>query len=114
MKGASLAAIAAANKVTVMNAVDLTIENPSVPNAGFEPKVVGLAFSSKAGVVSKPIEGNSGVYVIATKAVTKAPAIKKYDDFIAKVKQQAVGNSGRFMQALKEDADIVDNRADFY
>ena len=114
MKGASLAAIAASNKVTVMNAVDLTIENPSVPNAGFEPKVVGLAFSSKAGVVSKPIEGNSGVYVIATKAVTKAPAIKKYDDFIAKVKQQAVGNSGRFMQALKEDADIVDNRADFY
>ena len=114
MKGASLVAIAAANKVTVMNAVDLTIENPSVPNAGFEPKVVGLAFSSKAGVVSKPIEGNSGVYVIATKAVTKAPAIKKYDDFIAKVKQQAVGNSGRFMQALKEDADIVDNRADFY
>jgi peptidyl-prolyl cis-trans isomerase D len=114
MKGASLAAIAASNKVTVMNAVDLTIENPSVPNAGYEPKVVGLAFSSKAGVVSKPIEGNSGVYVIATKAVTKAPAIKKYDDFIAKVKQQAVGNSGRFMQALKEDADIVDNRADFY
>jgi peptidyl-prolyl cis-trans isomerase D len=114
MKGASLAAIAASNKVTVMNAVDLTIENPSVPNAGYEPRVVGLAFSSKAGVVSKPIEGNSGVYVIATKAVTKAPAIKKYDDFIAKVKQQAVGNSGRFMQALKEDADIVDNRADFY
>ena len=114
MKGASLAAIAASNKVTVMNAVDLTIENPSVPNAGYEPKVVGLAFSSKVGKVSKPIEGNSGVYVIATKAVAKAPAIKKYDDFIAKVKQQAVGNSGRFMQALKEDADIVDNRADFY
>jgi len=114
MKGASLVAIAAANKVTVMNAVDLTIENPSVPNAGYEPKVVGLAFSSKAGVVSKPIEGNSGVYVIATKAVTKAPAIKKYDDFIAKVKQQAVGNSGRFMEALKKDADIIDNRADFY
>ena len=114
MKGASLAAIAASNKVTVMNAVDLTIENPSVPNAGYEPKVVGLAFSSKAGQVSKPIEGNSGVYVIATKVVTKAPAIKKFDDYIAKVKQQAVGNSGRFMQALKEDADIVDNRADFY
>lgn len=114
MNGSSLAAIAASNKVTVMNAVDLTIENPNVPGAGFEPKVVGMAFSSKAGQVSKPIEGNSGVYVIATKAVTKAPAINKFDDFIAKVKQQAVGNSGRFMQALKEDADIKDNRADFY
>ena len=114
MKGASLAAIAATNKVAVMNAVDLTAENPNVPGAGFEPKVVGMAFTSKAGQVSKPISGNSGVYVIVTKVVTKAPAIQKYDDFIAKVKQQAVGNSGRFMQALKDDADIKDNRADFY
>jgi peptidyl-prolyl cis-trans isomerase D len=97
-----------------MNAVDLTIENPSVPNAGFEPKVVGLAFSSKANVISKPIEGNSGEYVIVTRTVTKAPALKKFDDYVAKVKQQAVGNSGRFMQALKDDADIKDNRADFY
>lgn len=114
MKGSSLAAIAAANKVTVMNAVDLTIENPSVPNAGFEPKVVGFAFSSKLNVVSKPIEGNSGEYVIVSRKVTKAPAIKKFDDYVTKVKQQAVGNSGRFMQALKDDADIEDNRADFY
>lgn len=114
MKGSSLAAIAAANKVTVMNAVDLTIENPSVPNAGFEPKVVGFAFSSKLNVVSKPIEGNSGEYVIVSRKVTKAPAFKKFDDYVTKVKQQAVGNSGRFMQALKDDADIEDNRADFY
>ncbi|QBZ97479.1 peptidylprolyl isomerase [Flavobacterium sangjuense] len=114
MKGASLAAIAASNKVAPMNAVDLTVESPNVPGAGFEPKVVGMAFTSKAGVVSKPIQGNSGVFVIATKVVTKAPAIKKYDDYTAKVKQQAVGNSGRFMQALKDDADIEDNRANFY
>lgn len=114
MTGASLAAIAGTNKVTVMNAVDLTIENPNVPGAGFEPKVVGMAFSSKAGQVSKPIEGNSGVYVIATKAVTKAPAIQKYDDYIAKVRQQVVNYSGRVMPALKNDADIKDNRADFY
>jgi peptidyl-prolyl cis-trans isomerase D len=114
MKGASLADIAAANKVNVMNAVDLTVEVPNVPGAGFEPKVVGMAFTSKVNTVSKPIDGNSGVYVIVTKTVTKAPAIKKFDDFIAKVKQQAVANSGRFMQALKNDADIEDNRADFY
>lgn len=114
MKGASLAAIAATSKVAVMNAVDLTVESPNVPGAGFEPKVVGMAFTSKVSVVSKPIEGNSGVFVFATKVVTKAPAIQKYDDYTAKVKQQAVGNSARFMQALKDDADIVDNRANFY
>ncbi|UPT69435.1 MAG: SurA N-terminal domain-containing protein [Flavobacterium sp. JAD_PAG50586_2] len=114
MKGASLDAIAASNKVAVMNAVDITIENPSLQGAGFEPKVVGLAFSAKAGQVSKPIEGNSGVYVINTKAVTKAPAIQKYDDYINKVKQQVTNYSGRVMPALKNDAEIEDNRADFY
>lgn len=114
MKGASLAAIAAANKVAVMNAVDVTIENPNLVGAGFEPKVVGLAFTSKAGQVSKSIEGNSGVYVISTKVVTKAPKIPKYDDYINKMKQQVVNYSGRVMPALKNDADIQDNRADFY
>jgi peptidyl-prolyl cis-trans isomerase D len=114
MNGSSLAAIAAANKVTVLNAIDLTIESPNVPNAGFEPKVVGLAFSSKVGQVSKPIEGNAGVYVIATKVVTKALPLKSHVDYVNKVKQQVTSYSGRVMPALKEDADIKDNRADFY
>jgi peptidyl-prolyl cis-trans isomerase D len=114
MKGASLDAIAQNNKVAVMNAVDLTIENPNVPGAGFEPKVVGMAFTSKVGAVSKPIEGNSGVYVVNTKVVTKAPKIQKYDDYITKIKQQVTNYSGRVMPALKNDADIEDNRADFY
>lgn len=114
IKGSSLEAIAAANKVTVMNAVDLSIENPSLPGAGFEPKVVGTAMSSKVGQLSKPITGNSGVYVIVTKADTKAPAIKSYDEYVNKLKQQVASYSGRVIQALKENADIEDNRAEFY
>jgi peptidyl-prolyl cis-trans isomerase D len=114
LNGATLEAMATANKVTVMNAPDLSIENPSIPNAGYEPKVVGSAFTSKVGQVSKPIVGNSGVYVIVTKAVTKAPAIQNYDEYVAKVDQQVAGYSGRVIQALKENADIEDNRAEFY
>jgi peptidyl-prolyl cis-trans isomerase D len=114
MTGSSLAAIAASNKVSIMNAVDLTIENAAVPGAGFEPKVVGTAFTSKAGQLSKTIDGNSGVYILVTKTVFKAPALPKYTDYVNKLKPQAVGNAGRFMQALKNDADIQDNRADFY
>ncbi|WP_293873992.1 peptidylprolyl isomerase [Flavobacterium sp.] len=114
MKGTSLAAIATTNKVTVMNAVDLTIENPNIAGGGFEPKVVGLSFSSKAGQLSKPIDGNSGEFVIVTKVVTKAPAIKKYDEYVNKIKPQVANYSGRVLPALKNDADIKDNRADFY
>jgi peptidyl-prolyl cis-trans isomerase D len=114
MTGSSLAAIAASNKAAVVNAVDLTLESPAVPGAGFEPKVVGSAFTSKAGQISKPIDGNAGVYVLVTKTVTKAPALPKYTDYVNKLKPQATGNAGRFMQALKNEADIQDNRADFY
>ena len=114
LKGNSLDAIAAANKVTVQNAIDLTIENPNLPNAGNEPKVVGTAFASKVGQLSKPIDGNAGVYIIVSKAVTKAPVLKDHKDYVAKVRQQVINYSGRAMSALKNDADIKDNRAEFY
>lgn len=114
LNGSSLASLATANKVTVMNAVDLTLGNPALPGAGFEPKVVGTAFASKVGQVSKPIEGNSGVYVVVTKAVTKAPAIKDFKEQVTQLSAQAKGNAGRIMTALRNEADIEDNRADFY
>jgi len=114
LNGSSLAAIANANKVAVQSAVEINLENPSILNVGYEPKVVGTAFSSKAGQISKPIEGISGVYVISTKSVTKAPAIKDHKEYITKVQQQVLNYAGRVMPALKNDADVQDNRADFY
>ncbi|WP_396154405.1 peptidylprolyl isomerase [Flavobacterium macrobrachii] len=114
LNGTSLASLASANKVTVMNALDLTLGNPALPGAGFEPKVVGTAFASKAGQISKPIEGNSGVYVVVTKTVTKAPAIKDFKEQVTQLSAQAKGNAGRIMSALRTEADIEDNRADFY
>ena len=113
MAGSSLATIASKNAVTVQNAVDLVLQNPSIPNAGYEPKVVGTAFGTAVNKVSAPIEGNTGVYVIQTKVVTKAPVLKSYADYTKKVAQQAAGNAGRVIQALKSDAEIEDNRADF-
>lgn len=114
LKATTLEALAAANNVTVMNAADLSIENPAIPGAGFEPKVVGTAMSSKVGQISKPIVGNAGVYVLVTRAATKAPALKSYEEFVGKLKQQTASYSGRVIQALKENADIKDNRSEFY
>lgn len=113
IKGASLEAIAKATGSSVQQAVDLTIENAMIPNAGPEPKVVGTAFSIAPNKVSAPIEGNSGVYVIQTKTVAKAAAIKSHSDYVAKLKAQKTSFSGRVIPALKVDADIEDNRTDF-
>jgi len=114
MKGGSLASIAAANKVTVQNSAAVAIDSPMLPNVGMEPKVVGTAFGTGVNKVSAPIEGISGVYVVQTKSVTKAPKIAKYDDYITKLKQQAIQNTGRVIPTLKNAADIEDNRLEFY
>ncbi len=113
MKGSSLDAIAKASGVTVQQAVDLTVENANIPNAGFERRVVGTAFAIGVNKVSAPIEGTSGVYVIKPTLVTKAPVLPKYTDYVAKVNSQVAGYAGRVIPALKEEAEIEDNRTKF-
>ncbi len=113
MKGGSLDAVAKANSVTVMQANDLTVENSVLPNLGAEPKVVGTALAIGAGKTSGPVEGNSGVYMVQTKQVAKAPALKDHAAYVNKIKQMKGGDAARVIPALKENADIEDNRAKF-
>lgn len=114
ISGTSLDTIATANKTTVQSATGLTIENAVLPNVGMEAKVVGTAFGTAVNKVSAPIEGNSGVYVVKTKSVTKAAKLPKYDDYVNKLKANAAQGVGRVLPALKVNADIKDNRVDFY
>jgi peptidyl-prolyl cis-trans isomerase D len=113
MKGASLETIAQTSKTTVQQAIDLTLENPTIPNAGYERKVVGTAFAIGVNKVSTPIEGNSGVYVVQPTVINKAPALKNHADYVNKVKSQVQSYTGRVIPALKEEADIEDNRSKF-
>ena len=113
MTGSNLDAIAKASGVAVQKATDLTLENANIPNAGFERKVVGTAFAIGINKVSAPIEGTAGMYVIKPTAITKAPPLKSNADYVAKVKTQVAGYSGRVIPALKEDAKIDDKRIKF-
>lgn len=113
MKGSSMSAIATASGVAVQQAVDLTVENANIPNAGFERKVVGTAFAIGLNKVSAPIEGNAGVYVVKPTLITKAPVLKDHKDYVAKLKAQVQGYAGRVIPALKEEAKIEDNRGKF-
>jgi peptidyl-prolyl cis-trans isomerase D len=113
MKGTSLDAIAKASGVAIQQAVDMTIETGNIPNAGPEKKVIGTAFAIGLNKVSAPIEGNSGIFVVKPTAITKAPALPNHTEYIAKVKSQVAGYSGRVIPALKENADIEDNRPQF-
>ena len=114
MKGSSLDAIAKASGVTVQNAMDITLENAVLPGFGQEQRAVATAFSMKPNTISAPIEGISAVFVVMQKSVVKAPAIKDYAPYLATLKGQDAAAPGRVISALKENADIKDNRPVFY
>ena len=112
MQGSSLEAIAKSNAVAVQNAPAAAIENAILPNVGNEPKVVGTALGMALNKLSAPIEGNSGVFVVKAKVVSKAPKLPAFD--LSKLKGMAAQSVGRIIPALKENATIKDNRQEFY
>ncbi|WP_298148116.1 peptidylprolyl isomerase [Flavobacterium sp.] len=114
LKGANLAAMAAANKTTVKVATDVTIEAGVLEGVGPEPRVIATAMALGANKLSAPIEGVSGVYVVSAKAVTAAPAIKDFKDYVAKLQAQNGSAPGRILNALKDAAQIEDNRRLFF
>jgi peptidyl-prolyl cis-trans isomerase D len=114
MSGTSLEAIAKATGSTVQQAIDVTMQNPVLAGGvGQEPKVVGNAFALAAGKLSAPIEGNTGVYVAKNTSVVKAPVLKSHTEYVAKLKAQSAGDSNRVLPALKDNAEIKDNRKQF-
>ena len=113
MSGTSLEAIAKSAGSTVLQATDVTMENPMLTGVGQEPKVVGNAFALAANKLSAPIEGNTGVYVVKNISTVKAPALKDHAPYVAKLKAQSAGDVNRVLPALKNNAKIKDNRKQF-
>jgi peptidyl-prolyl cis-trans isomerase D len=114
MAGTSLEAIAKSTGSTVQQATDVTMQNPVLAGGvGQEPKVVGNAFALATGKISAPIEGNTGVYVAKNINIVKAPVLKSHAEYVAKLKAQSAGDSNRVLPALKDNAEIKDNRKQF-
>ena len=114
MSGSTLDAVSQSSKASISSATGISIGSPVLPNIGAEPKVIGTAFGLKPNTTSKLIDGNNGVYMIRTKSLTKTPEMPNYNSFIVQEKtQQSSSVQTRAYQALKEKADIKDNRAKF-
>lgn len=114
MTAGSLDAIAKATGTKVEQAANVTLDNPVLNGGvGQEPRVVGTAFALAANKTSAPIEGNTGVYVVKTISVVKAPAIKDVAPYVTKIKAESAGDVNRVLPALKDIADIKDNRKQF-
>jgi len=106
--------VATTMSLTTEQVNTMAFSSNAIPG-GFEPNVVGAFYGMEKGQLSKPVLGNNGVYVVYT------------DDFIASaapkdltaIKKQLEGQlqpraNFEATNALKELADIEDNRAKFY
>ena len=115
IKATTLEAIASEEGQTVKTALAVNMKNPTLSGAGREPKVIGTAFGLEEGATSKLVEGINGVYVVQLTKLTPAEPLPNYQasaNRVGQAKSNAVNT--QLYNALKEAAEIEDNRATFY
>lgn len=92
----------------------LSFSSNSIPG-GFEPNVVGAFYGLEQGQLSNPVVGNSGVYVVSTEATKESAAPKDYTALKKQLESQLQPRANfEVYNALKELAEIEDNRSKFY
>jgi peptidyl-prolyl cis-trans isomerase D len=96
-------------------AKNMTFASPYVPKAGRELELIGTMSVTANGKLVKPMKGENGVIIAQMISVTEATKIADYKQALNQVSQQLSSRVDYEMfEALKEKADIVDNRATFY
>lgn len=104
--------LAAAENTSVRTAMAINMKNPTISGAGKEPFIVGAAFGLKEGQTSKLIDGTNGIYMIEVTKITPAVKLDSYQAAANQVEQQKMNVvNTRLYNALKEAAEIEDNRA---
>ena len=114
-KNPSLEALAASMNDSLKVAPAVNFAAYQFGMAGMEPNVIGKATIADLNKVSAPIKGNAGVFVIRTsnKQVNPQP-------FDARMEKMQLNSRMSYslpymlMQDLKDNADIVDNRINFF
>ena len=111
----TLEAIASEEGQTVKTALAVNMKNPTLSGAGREPKVIGTAFGLTEGSTSKLVVGLNGVYAVQLTKSTPANELPNYQaaaNRVGQAKSNAVNS--KLYTALKDAAEIEDNRATFY
>lgn len=106
--------IAAELGVTVQNALSINFNSFQLPGAGLEPAVIGTAASLNTDKISKPITGNSGVFIV------KVTSVNQINDSDLELEKARLTQNLSFrvaqeaFSAQKNAVKIIDRRAKFY
>lgn len=111
----SLEDLASQYGVEVQTAADVSPSRAFVPGVGNEPEVIGSAFDVDVQSISKPIVGESGVFVIQPTSKenagepTNLPFLK--NSLATSTRSQV---NFKLLQSMKKRAEITDSRAKFF
>ncbi|NLD64201.1 MAG: hypothetical protein GX646_09905 [Bacteroidales bacterium] len=113
-EGKTINEIAAHYSTSVQDASGINFRSYSVPGAGIEPALISAASASETGVLSKPVEGNNGVYMFVVSDATPAAA-----EELAMVKERMnssyqIRASYEAYQAIRDKKEVKDLRYKFY
>ncbi len=111
----SLVALASKYNRTVDTAENVSFNTFSLPAYGIEPKVISTATVIEKNKISKPIEGNSGVFVIMVYNQTLAPEKTDYvAEQLSLIRSAVARASYQTYDALKKIAEIKDYRSTWF
>jgi peptidyl-prolyl cis-trans isomerase D len=113
-EGKTIYDIAAHYNTTVQDAAGINFRSFSIPGAGIEPGLIAAAAASPTGTLSKPVEGNNGVFMFVVNTATPAAS-----EDIALVRERLSSNyeiraSYEAYQAIRDKKEVVDERYKFY
>ncbi|MGQ1890906.1 SurA N-terminal domain-containing protein [Thermophagus sp. OGC60D27] len=111
--GKSLEEIANALESEVLTASDVTFNTFQITGAGTEPSLVALALYSPLNEVSEPAAGNNGVYLVQVTNKEESETDKEQIKLqIKSLLNQKV--SYQLLPTIRDKAEIIDNRSNFY
>lgn len=118
MQGQTPEQLAESDDFSLKTAAAVSEKRPSLPGGANEPYVVGYALTMTEGDVSDPLEGNRGVYVIqleSKETIEPREEYLTYRDELEENRETRLKNytSGVY-KALKDKADVKDERANIY
>ena len=110
-----LTAIAAQFEVPIDTLESVNFNMSYLPGLGNETRLIGIISVLDRGEVSDPIIGQNGVYVAEVISKTEASLSTDITAFRQQLSMTARGSvDSRLMEAIKEEAQLEDNRYTFY
>ncbi len=112
--GESLEQLANTMGLTVEEATGINFRSYSVPGVGTEPALIAASTVAKEGVLSGPVKGINGVFMLEANNITTAQGedLKQIENRLQSTFQMR--GAYEAYEALRKNANIVDKRYKFY